>query len=299
MASRHILYLLFPGLIALAFSPIFVRLAGNVEPLALATFRTMFASLILLPFWIFQKTEIKDNMGSKVSRDDYILCFFTGALLGLHFTLWITSLKYTSVASASILVTIHPIILLSIEWAVLNKNFSKKTVMGIFLALAGSIFLGYSDRGITGIGSNPIKGDLFALAAALFFAIYFLGSQRLRQKLNWLNYVFPLYTAAFFCCFSFAIAGGINLHLPTGAYLAALGLAIGPQIIGHGSFNYAVKTVSPTLLSSLILAEPLLATLIAIPFFGEIPGINTYLAMLIISTGLYLTWSKGSSNSNP
>jgi hypothetical protein len=38
-----------------------------------------------------------------------------------------------------------------------------------------------------------------------------------------------------------------------------LALAVGPTIIGHGSMNYAVKYISPTILATLILSEAVVA----------------------------------------
>ena len=75
------------------------------------------------------------------------------------------------------------------------------------------------------------------------------------------------------------------------AVLAGVLLAVGPTILGHGSMNYVVKYVSPTLLSTVILMEVVIAALGAWLLFGEVPGIRSLLAMAIIIGGVALTWA--------
>ena len=73
------------------------------------------------------------------------------------------------------------------------------------------------------------------------------------------------------------------------------GLAVGPQIAGHGSLNYAVKYISPTLLSTLILFEPAVSSFLAFFIFGEIPLVLTFVGMMTVLLGIVLTWTKSSS----
>jgi drug/metabolite transporter (DMT)-like permease len=55
-------------------------------------------------------------------------------------------------------------------------------------------------------------------------------------------------------------------------YLYGLLLAIVPQLVGHTSFNWAVRWVSPTLVALVILAEPVGSSLLGYLVFGEVPG---------------------------
>ncbi|HKI47402.1 MAG TPA: EamA family transporter, partial [Balneolales bacterium] len=96
-------------------------------------------------------------------------------------------------------------------------------------------------------------------------------------------------------CFVLSMIIGINLRVNATVLLMALGLAIGPQIMGHGSMNFSVKYISPTLLSTLILAEPLLATLLAYLIFNELPSISGFAAMSVVIAGISMTWRKKSA----
>ena len=283
------------GLISFAFAPILVRLAGNVSPLALATWRTVFAALLLFPFWLTKR--FKKKKVSVVSRKEMLLGIFAGLCLGVHFTFWIASLRYTSVASASVLVTVHPIILIVVESLLFHESFSRWSWSGVFVAFGGSALLAYADKSATSGFPHPLWGDILAFTAALVFAVYFLIGRKLRQKYDWLDYVFLVYSWAAATCFLLSIIIGINLKVDATVLLMALGLAVGPQIMGHGSMNFSVKYISPTLLSTLILAEPLLATLLAYLIFNELPSIASFAAMTVVIAGISMTWRNRSTSS--
>jgi drug/metabolite transporter (DMT)-like permease len=111
--------------------------------------------------------------------------------------------------------------------------------------------------------------------------------------MGWYDYVFRVYFYAAVTCLVLNLFIGLEFSSVSWAGVAAgFGLALGPQIIGHGSMNYAVKYVSPTLLSTLILAEPLIASVLAYFLFDEIPPISSMLAMGAILAGIMLTWKR-------
>ena len=95
--------------------------------------------------------------------------------------------------------------------------------------------------------------------------------------------------SAIFCVVIF-VASGFPLGSGAQFWIASLALAVGPQLIGHGAMNYAVKYIQPTMLSMSILVEPILATIAAIILFSEIPPMASVIAMVIIATGLTVAW---------
>lgn len=278
------------GLISFAFAPILVRFAGNIQPLALAAWRTVFAALILLPFWITKR--LKRGRKVKFGRKSMFAGILAGLCLGVHFTFWIASLHFTTVASASVLVSIHPIILIVAESLLFNEHFSKWSWSGVFVAFAGSALLAYADKSVTSGLEHPVYGDLMAIIAAIVFSVYFLIGRKLRQKYDWLDYVFLVYSWAAISCLVLSMLFHIDLRTNGTTLLMALGMAIGPQIMGHGSMNFSVKYISPTLLSTLVLAEPILATLLAFWIFGELPSAFSFTAMTVVICGISLTWRK-------
>lgn len=281
------------GLVAFGFAPILVRFASDTSPLVLVVYRTGFAALVLFPFWFFTRSSTKRE-GKKKER---MWIALSGICLGFHFICWISSLYYTSVASASVLVTIHPVIMILVERLWYKRGFRKTTWIGVLMAFSGSLLLGISDSQMEQSFSDPLFGNFLALSAAIIFVVYLLIGQRIRQKREWIDYVFPVYFYTALTCIAVALVLGKNLlNISTVGVWAGAGLALGPQILGHGSMNYAVKFLSPTLLSTLILAEPLLASLLAFLLFSEIPPVTSIIAMVIILAGVGLTWKRGSAN---
>lgn len=275
------------GLVAFGFSPIFVRFTPETPPLVLAAYRTAIASLLLLPYW----AATRDKSSTPTKDKFYII--LAGLCLGVHFICWISSLHYTSVASASVLVTIHPIMLILIERLWLKRSFAMTTWIGVLLTFLGSVLLGISDSQIETDFSDPLFGNFLATTAAAIFVVYLLIGQKIRQKREWVDYVFPVYFFAGVTCVVTAIILGNNLlEISLVGAASATGMAVFPQIIGHGSTNYAVKYVSPTLISTLILTEPVFATFLAYILFDEMPPLTSVLAMFVIIIGVALTWRR-------
>lgn len=281
---------LIAGLLTFGFAPIMVRFATDVEPLALAAMRTGFSVLILLPFWLPKRMPLKklNSLGVK----NYLL-IGAGISLGLHFTLWIASLHYTSVASASVLVTIHPVMLIVAESLIFKSRFRPVVWAGVVLAFTGSVLLGLADDTQMGQFPQAVLGNSLAFISAVIFVVYFLLGRRIRQQTEWIDYVFYVYSYAAVTCVVLMIiwSGGIPA-ITTISVVVGLGLAIGPTIMGHGAMNYAVKYISPTLLSTLILSEAVVAAIAAFFIFGELPSIFSIFSMLIIVSGVTLTWTR-------
>lgn len=290
ISTGKITALLLVGISTFGMAPIMVRFATDTDPLALAALRTGFAVLFLFPFWYPQRKTISELKSLGISRG---LLALTGICLGLHFSFWIASLHYTSVASASVLVTIHPVMLIVAESVIFKRNFRGIVWGGVVVAFAGSALLGIADEAGLEAFPNALFGNALALTAAVIFVVYFMLGSKIRQYTDWLDYVFYVYLYATLTSFILAIiwVGGIP-SLSVMALIVGAGLAIGPTILGHGSINFAVKYVSPTLLSTLVLSEGVFAAIAAYFIFGEIPSILSIGAMTLILFGVSLTWYR-------
>lgn len=290
VSTGKITALLLVGISTFGMAPIMVRFATDVEPLALAALRTGFAVIFLFPFWFPQRKPISELKSLGISR---VLLALTGVCLGLHFSFWIASLNYTSVASASVLVTIHPVMLIVAERLIFKKSFRGVVWMGVAVAFVGSALLGMADEAGLEAFPNALYGNALALTAAVIFVVYFMLGRKIRQYTEWLDYVFYVYLYATVTSLILAIiwVGGIP-SISGMALIVGVGLAIGPTILGHGSINFAVKYVSPTLLSTLVLSEGVFAAIAAYFIFGEIPSGLSIGAMILILFGVSLTWYR-------
>ncbi len=181
---------LFIGVLAVSTASTFIRLAQQeIASLAVAAWRLTFATLMLLPF---VSTSVRAAW-SKLRRRDWGLLLVSGFVLAIHFHTWISSLAMTSVAASVVLVSVSPLFVVLLSWAILKEPLRLATVAGIVVAMAGSAIIGLEDLGQ---GAHQLRGDLLAVVGALAVAIYLLIGRRLRPSLPLVAYVLPVYGSA-------------------------------------------------------------------------------------------------------
>ncbi|MEI7768616.1 MAG: DMT family transporter [Chloroflexales bacterium] len=241
-------------------------LAMGIPPLTVAAGRIALASLILTPMaWARSGPALR-----QISRRDLGLAIAAGVCLAAHFAAWISSLAYTSVASSTALVTTNPVFVAMATWLIFRERLGPGTWAGVALTMGGSLLIGLSDSGGGGGGSAPLLGDGLALLGAVGVSGYFLLGRRLRAHLALLPYIWLVYTtAAVGLLVAMALAGQSLLGLPPAGYMLILGLALGPQLLGHTAFNWAIKYLSPTLVTIAILGEPIGSAALALAIFHQ------------------------------
>jgi drug/metabolite transporter (DMT)-like permease len=260
MTSRASLYAkVAVGVVAVSSGAVLVRLATGASPLAVAAWRLVLASAILVPIALAHGTL------RALKRKDLALGVLSGVALAIHFVLWISSLSNTSVASSVLFVSTHPVFVGVGSALFLGERVSRSLVVGIAVALTGGILVGFGDLRL-----GAWTGDLLALGGGLFAAVYFLIGRRLRSHVSLVDYTAITYgTAAILtlaACLVFRIRL-VGFTPPTYLWLALL--ALGPQLIGHTTFNWALRHLPATKVSVLILGEPVGAAVLAYLVFGE------------------------------
>jgi drug/metabolite transporter (DMT)-like permease len=275
------LYLLLPiGIIAISTASIFIKLC-DAPALIIATYRMTLASLMLMPFACYKKTW----RGWK--RNELGWLFFSGLFLSLHFAFWIASLKYTSVASSVVLVTTHPIFVGVGGWLFLKERLGSDLIFGIALSVLGSGLVSYGDMSLS---KEAWMGDGLALLGAMAASGYLLVGRKMRKDQDLLSYILPVYSTAGLILILFALIfqksfGGYS----SSTYLYLFLLALIPQLIGHTTFNWALKYLPASVVAVAILGEPIGSTLLAYFILGEgltpwkiTGGISIFSGILIV-----------------
>jgi drug/metabolite transporter (DMT)-like permease len=164
-------------------------------------------------------------------------------------------------------------------------------VGAIVAAVAGAMVLGLSDAADV-VFPRAAFGNALALSAAFLIAVYLLIGRVVRQRTSFLAYVFPLYSVVAATCLIAALVLGTPLAQPAPVLLLCLAMAVFPQIVGHGSWNYAVRYLPAALLGLLSLSEPVLATLMAAVLFGEIPSLASAVCMAVILAAIAMVFAR-------
>lgn len=275
------------GLLAISFGAIFARLAQGqgVASLAVATWRLGLAALLVTPLALLQSRATL----ARLSRRQFGLTLAAGFFLALHFATWITSLEYTSVASSTALVTTNPLWIGLASFVLFRERPGPAMLGGIALSLAGSLCIFWSDSQTAAPGSQPLLGNLLALVGSWCFSAYLLIGRRLRAGLPLPAYIWLAYGAA--ALFLFAASQGSGTTL-TGyaapAYLVLLGLALGPQLLGHTAYNWSLRHVSATFVAVVTLGEPVGSALLAFLIFGEAFTPLQFAGFGLLLAGIYL-----------
>lgn len=273
---------LFLGVLGAAFSSFFVRWS-QAPSLFTATCRLGWTVVLLLPVLLLRyRDELKQLKGR-----DLLSCAASGALLALHFASWFESLRWTSVASSTVLVSTE-VIFCALGFALFLKGkIPRLGVAAIALAFLGSVVLALSDGG--GGGRSALYGDLLSLAGAVFVALYTLIGRVERGHMSTTVYTFFTYLSSFLTLLLLdLITGTPVVGYPPREWVIGLLLAVVCTLLGHSLFSWSLKYLSPSYVSAAKLCEPVFATVLAVPLFGEMPGLVQAAGGVLVLAGVLL-----------
>ncbi len=279
------------GLLSISFASIFIKMC-DAPSMVIATYRLVIASLFYVGF-----TSVK---GGKISRGLSVsqikIMVVSAIFLTIHFSTWITSLKYTSVASSVVLVQSAPIFVALGSFVFLRERPSFLMILGIVIALVGTIIISIHDFSLD---QSSLIGNLLALGGAIGAAGYLLAGRSLRAKVDTFRYVTIVYsiTAALLLTITLFSGASMTGYSPR-IYLLFLAIAFFPQIIGHTSFNWALKYFSATAVSILLLGEPIGASILAVIFLGETLSLVKIIGGMVILGGVVLAIVAESKRNN-
>lgn len=268
------------GVIFVSFSAIFVKMSESPS-IIIAFYRMLFTSILLFPSFIKN-----GDFGKLKDTKKVMLLILGGVALAFHFYTWFLSINYTSITSSTLLVNTQPIFVLIISYIFLKMRYSKKALVGILIAMAGSVVISLGD--LSG-GSNVIFGDLLAVLAAICVAVYYSIGGVLRKDMNVVTFTFSAYFIACIVLMIMAIANKLPF---TGYSLREYGLflllSVVCTILGHNLFSWSLKYVKAEYMSLNILMEPIYASIWAFMLFGNMPRLNMYIGGAVLLYGIYV-----------
>jgi len=272
---------LFGAVGVISTASILIKLA-DAPALIIAAYRLGIAGLLLTPLaWTRRREALR-----RLDGRDWLLSLLSGAFLSAHFLSWISSLQYTSVASSVVLVSTNPIFVGLGAAFILKERLHPLLIGGIVLSVAGGSLIGSGDFQL---GGRALYGDLLALVGAIAHSGYLLIGQRVRKKTDLLTYISIVYgMAAVLLVGSALISGQAFLGYSARTYLMMVLLALGPQLLGHSSYNWALRYVPAAVVAVVILGEPVGATILASLILGEGLSWQKVLGGGLVLGGIYL-----------
>lgn len=276
------------AIVAVSTSAILIELS-HAPSIIKAFYRALFTTLLLAPFAV---ARYRDDLRSFSPRD-LVIAVITGCALAGHFIAWFASLDWTTVAASVTLVQSQPLFVAFGAWALLDERVSRRTVVGIFVALLGMVLMSFGGLLSNAIvaGQRPLYGNALAVVGAIAAAGYVLAGRSLRQRVSLIPYVTVVYGVSTVVLFGAALTSDATVALtayrPTEWFLF-LGMAVGPGIFGHTIINWALKYVESSVVSVSLLGEPVGSTILALGILGQVPGIATMVGGAVVLSGIYV-----------
>jgi drug/metabolite transporter (DMT)-like permease len=278
----------------------YMKLAGT-DPLVTTFWRLALSTLLLLPLQMWRRRNTlagnrpvpKCNSVTETgpSRSVTLLkrlrlspfTMLAGALLAVHFALWVTSLSMTSVLSSLVFVTMSPLFVAVLDLVLFREHTSPLLWVAVGVVTAGGVFIGLR----SGTGAN--LGNLLALGGALAASLYLIVGRRASREMDPLSYnVGAFGWAAVLTGIACVVAGRPLLPLSGTSFLWLAVTAILGQTVGHGLINASLKSFQSQFVALMLLWEPILGSLLAFLVLGDRPGPAELVGGAVILAGLAL-----------
>ncbi len=256
----------------------------SVPPLALVMMRAI-AGLVL--FSLFHLIFVRE----RIQRKDFGLIMLA-ALFGiaLNQIFFLMGLQRTTPINASLIQTSTPIMVLLASALLLGEKITRRKLLGIFLGATGAVILiSYGQR--ISFNLQYLTGDLMVLTNAIFFGLFLVIGRTLMKKYSPITVSRWLFTFGIFYIMPFGLPPFLKTDwaaLSTGTWLGIAYILIATTFLAYLFNAYALKLVSPSIVSIYIYLQPLFASLLSLTLGMEKLSMGKILAGALIFIGVYL-----------
>jgi drug/metabolite transporter (DMT)-like permease len=276
------------GIVCIALSAIFVKLAVGVPGTVSAFYRVAIAAVALaIPFARGQARKSRaSGAQGRLGWRVWALAIIAGVFFALDLGFWNTSLGFTTAANATLLGNDAPLVVGLGALVLFHERPRMSYWLGLVIALLGmSVIVGWDV-----ISQSPLSaGDLLAMLAGVFYAGYLLATQRIRAKMDTLPSLWVASATGTILLLVFILATGQALAgYSLNAYMALLGLGLISQVVGWLAINYALGHMPASVVSVTLLSQPILTALFAVPLLGESLETHQITGGLIALSGIFL-----------
>ena len=276
------------GITALSLSAMFVRWADAPGPIT-GFYRVFIATLLFTPFFIQRQRTLPP-----LEMRWIWFPILAGMFTALDFATWNTSVQYTTAAKATLLGNTSPLWVALAAFFLFREKLRSAFWLGLLLSLAGATLV---------VGANFAEdlsiniGDLLASAAAIFYALYQLITQRGRKYVDPFRYTwFVGLSATFFIFIINVLLKNPFTGYTSQTWIVFFATAIVSQMIGYLCISYALGHLPASVVSPTLVGQPILTAILAIPLLGEIPTPIQWLGGAIALTGIYIVNRSHQSN---
>jgi drug/metabolite transporter (DMT)-like permease len=270
--------------VVLAFGPSLVRMA-DISPTGSGFWRLVLAAPVLLLLCKLAGQPVR-----RMPRNTLIALVIGGIFFAADLAAWHSGIVRTKLANATLFGNIAVFTFSAYGLVLARRLPNRGQATALALAAIGTILLlgrSYEQS------SRFLQGDMFCIAAGLFYTVYLIGVGQARSILQ------PLPTLAVatvagvvpMLALAFALGESVWPHV----WWPLILLALGSQVIGQGLLVYAVGPLSPMVIGLGFLIQPLVAATLGVMLYGERLTIADMSGGMAIAAALVLV-RKGDSS---
>jgi len=271
---------LLAGNVALAFGPLFVRVA-DVGPVASGFWRMALAAPLLLAL-----AYAGGGRPLRAARGYLLLLGIAGLAFAADLASWHIGILHTTFANATLFgnsaTLFFPI------YGFIAARAWPTRMQGIAFALAAAgagLLLGRSYE----LSPEHLGGDLLSLLAGTLYTIYFIIMARARETMAPLPALALATIASILPLLVAAWAMGETIWPQH--WGAVVGLALASQVIGQALMIYALGLLSPLVVGIGLLTQPIVAGAVGWIVYGERLGALDFLGAALVAAALVLVRS--------
>lgn len=260
--------------------------ATAASAMAITFWRNALATALIAPAALLtRRAELQS-----LDRRTLAFTVAAGLLLAAHFATWVSSLKLTSVASATALVCLQAGFVVLFD-RMRGNPAPRAVVVGLLVSFSGVLVVSGVDFSLS---SRALLGDVLALAGGAFAAAYTMVGGAVRRTVSTTTYTSLCYGTCALVSLVACLVTGLQVTGFTGSTWAAIiGVTVCAQLLGHSVFNHLLAVVSPTVVALVLLLEVPGAALLAGLFLGQTPPVGVYVGLALIMAGLALVVLRG------
>lgn len=248
----------------------------GVSPLAVGSARLIFGALLL---YIFHRAMRAAS--SKISRQDLLLGAIGVALYQITF---FSAVKSTGVAIGTVTALGSAPALTGIVAYLINREKpTKRWLVATIITSLGIIVLSTAKNS----ASFNFQGFLLALGAGASYSLFAVVSKRaLGDGVKITEAMFRIFALAAVLSFPLLFVGDLNWILSAKGSAMILWLGLVPTAFAYMAYAYGLEKVRASTASTLILAEPATATILAALVLGETINGRGWIGIGVVIVGL-------------
>ncbi|TCR67620.1 DMT family transporter [Bosea sp. BK604] len=283
---------LLTGATCIGFSGVFVRFA-DVGPAAAGFWRMIFA-LPVLAAWM--ALERRRSVAGTVRSAAWGPIALAGLAFAVDVTLYNASLGFTSIANASLLGNLSPVVVVIGGWLLLGETITRRILGALLLAIGGAVLLvlpKFAAGSATPASAAGTFGDTLAIGAAVAYAGYILAIRRARDLAD-AGRIGLVSSAlcAVFCLATALVLGETIVPQSLQGWLAVAALGLVSHALGQGLITLSLGQYGAGAASLVMVYPALVSVLAAWAIFAEQPspaqafgGVAILAAVLLVRRG--------------